>query len=289
MMLSLDLQSEKKSFSKRALPYFVGATTLATIAGIGVALAMASQGASFDELGCLDAPSRTTVFQLDSSVMGEITASQNRDIEKALLALYDAAAPNDRVALVSNAQSLEGSILDLRDAPCRPPADLTELAALTDRGVDRVLLERSNRKSKAAFEREAKALLERSGAAEEIAPESFLFRDIAAVSRGEYAAPLAEFHWVTDGLAYSDTIGGMFCQTRGAMPPARVFMERPFFVRLKPESFEGVAVTVYLLEPKERGPYCVPGERTAFWRDYFTLNGASSVDVIHLHRGSDGA
>ena len=279
-----------KGAGRRSLLAGTGAIIITAVAGAGVTMKGALNAPKFNDGGCMisDDTPRTSLTYVDASIFDQATDSQVSDIEKAIHQHHAGLMANVRHGVISNARGENGSVIPGNIAFfCNPPKNAAALAEITDKTIDDKSLAREAAKANRSFTDMLNAKFTVISSPDEMAPESPHHENISAISRAPFRSSLASLVWVTDGVSYSKDRGGMACRDKGALPSAATYLER--YPSLRPESFEGVKVTIYLLEPAETGRYCRPGEVKDFWMDWFRLAGVAEQDVsvINLFRGFD--
>ncbi|MFZ5593346.1 MAG: hypothetical protein ACOY4D_03635 [Pseudomonadota bacterium] len=233
-------------------------------------------------------PRHNAAAFIDVSFTTDTSAPQDRDLTRALHEAYDTLPANGRLSIFTTANATVGSLPVPVLSVCRPPANEPEQAALGLGSKPAPYLAHQAEEARKAFAASVAALLAQAKDREQIAKDSPILEQVQGISRFRFDGPMKSLTVYTDGLQNSESF--QFCQSPGHMPPIALFTQKPAYRFVKPDSFEGVAVHVLLVEfgtlPSKLLPYCTSDEVRRFWPDYFKTNGAASVQLTRLRYGA---
>ena len=125
---------------------------------------------------------------------------------------------------------------------------------------------------------------------DQAAMDSPILEQLQAISRYDgFTGPNRSLTVITDGINNSET--ARFCAVSGDLPPFAQFRTRRSYRYVEPSSFEGMDVTLLLVEfgrlPAPGASHCSNAALRDFWPAYFTGNGAKSVDLRRLRYWQD--
>lgn len=238
-----------------------------------------------DAQGCYARTDQAAVAVfLDASLSGQSDA-QIRDYRAGFARAYDDAPANARVLVFATTRGAQGSVpIPVFDA-CKPAATPAQQAALGAPDKPAPYLAREAAEARAAFEAATNAIIADATDPGQRAGDSPILEQLREISRHpDFQGTRRGFTIITDGVQNSRA--AQFCAVRGEMPPFAVFSQRPRYADLKPRDFTGTDVRVLLAEthalPQPGLDFCTHTEMRAWWRDYFTGNGAASVELTPL-------
>jgi hypothetical protein len=237
---------------------------------------------------CLVRTPQNAAFFVDVSFTADTSAAQDRDLTRALQDAYSTLPANGRLSIFTTAHEVVGSLPVPVLSVCRPPATEAEQESLGLGSKPAPYLAHQAQEAKEKFVHSVSALLSGAKDRAQAAKDSPILEQMQGLSRFRFDGPLQTLTLYTDGLQNSDAF--QFCQSQGHMPSFASFAQKPGYRFLKPESFEGVAVHLLLIEfgplPGPGLPYCTSDEVRNFWPDYFKANGAESVRLTRLRYGA---
>lgn len=229
---------------------------------------------------------QTAVF-LDYSINRNMSPAQRRDLSAALERAYDALPTNGRIMVFTTARDTAGSIARPIFEMCRPAGDAAQQASIGAPSKPAPNLRRIAGDARDAFRGRVAGILSDTTNDGKSALESPILANVQAISRYPgFQGRTRAFVWFSDGIENSET--AKFCAVKGDMPSAETFVQRPAYAAVEPDAFNGVDVTLLLLEslalPQAGLEFCTHGEMQVFWRDLFRINGAASVRLERLRR-----
>ncbi len=234
------------------------------------------------------APRHNAAFFADVSFTADTSDAQDRDLSRALQDAYATLPANGRLSVFTTANQVVGSLPVPVLSTCRPPATAPEQEAIGLGSKPAPYLAHQAQEARAKFDQSVSSLLAAAKDRAQAAKDSPIREQMQGISRFRFDGPLKVLTVYTDGLQNSESF--QFCQSQGHMPQFAVFAQKPGYRFLKPESFEGVAVHLLLVEfgplPAPGLQYCTSDELRGFWPDYFKANGADSVQLTRLRYGA---
>ncbi len=234
------------------------------------------------------APRHNAAFFADVSFTADTSDAQDRDLSRALQDAYATLPANGRLSVFTTANQVVGSLPVPVLSTCRPPATAPEQEAIGLGSKPAPYLAHQAQEARAKFDQSVSSLLAAAKDRAQAAKDSPILEQMQGISRFRFDGPLKVLTVYTDGLQNSESF--QFCQSQGHMPQFAVFAQKPGYRFLKPESFEGVAVHLLLVEfgplPAPGLQYCTSDELRGFWPDYFKANGADSVQLTRLRYGA---
>lgn len=295
-------KSRNRNSSHRRKPkstiYFTKLKKIALIAAIpmavlsigGFALTQSMKVERPDQYGCYDRSNQAvSAIAIDSSLAPNLSPAQLRDYTLVLKSAYDDALPNARIDIFTTARDVSSSIAKPVASACKPAATPQELERLKAPAQTAPLLKRQAEEAVKAFETIIAQVLADVQAADKTAKDSPLFSTLQGISRYKgFTGDNRSLIWITDGIVNSEI--ARFCVVKGDLPPFENFRRQTRYQHIAPTSFNGTDVKIMLVEsvrlPSPYAPYCTNNEIRRFWPDYFTGNGANSVELQILRHGA---
>ena len=271
-------------------PLALSAVLVGCIGGMGYAAYQQFGKVVPDRYGCYtEAPQTHTAVLIDASPP-RFNKEQTRSLRRYFAELYDSLGFNERLSVYTTEGDQIASVLSPRFHVCGGAKTAAELTAIgADTGTAGYREKQRARLYEKRFLPELEMVLTANPTKERLlVKESPLLEMVADLSRSSVVKPGSRIVLVSDLLQSSDS--AHFCWTKGEMPPFYLFQQRRLYQqRLKPESLEGVAIEVLLLQRPDLGPYCRDEEELkTFWLDYFRANGVTSPRLIRLRHGAGG-
>lgn len=195
------------------------------------------------------------------------------------------APANTRIRIASTLKGAGSSFAEPQFTICKPAETPTEQAAIGTPEQTSPMLARVHEEARAEFEAMVNQVIADASNEAKAASYSPILEQLQAISRySNYSGPNRSLTVITDG--WNNSEAGRFCLEPGALVTFERFKNKRRYRDVEPASFEGLDVTILLVEqstlPALRAPYCTNAEVRDFWPDYFTGNGATSVEVHRL-------
>jgi len=224
------------------------------------------------------------VVFVDNSIEGESEA-QIRDYRTGMMRVWDNAPANSLIRIASTDRTSGGSFAPPQFTICKPAETQAEQEALGAPSQTAPMLARISGEAKGRYEEMVEQVIADATDGEKTALDSPILEQLQAISRYDgFDGPNRSITAITDGINNSET--ARFCVVQGALAPFERFKTTRSYSYVEPRSFEGVDVTIMLVElgglPAPIAPYCTNAELRDFWPDYFKGNGAASVDLRRL-------
>lgn len=224
---------------------------------------------------------------LDASTYPNLSPAQRRDVRTALVQMYETAEPNTKFMIFDSTRDSASSIASPSFVQCRPAETEAEQLSIDAPSATPARLKTIGADARQRFLAEVESILAETLDAQKAAVESPLLASIQAISRYPgFQGRERRLLFLSDGLESSET--ARFGQVQGDLPRAALFVQRPAFEAVRPDPLTGMDVTVLLVEsltlPQPGLDYATHEEVRAFWRDFFTLNGASGARIQRLRR-----
>lgn len=244
-----------------------------------------------DQYGCFDGvKQRNTIVLFDASEP-RLNTEQHRSVRHYFDELYANLEFNERLSFITTEGDQISSTPKARFHVCgtaKTPDDLDEIGAQSVSSG--YLKKQKQRLYDNVYAPQVDAML--SPTPDEVrkqVSQSPMLEMVKNASMMKGFVPGSRLIVLSDLLQNSDT--AQFCIKQNQMPPFRVFRKQETYQqRLMPRSLEGIDVTVLLLQRYGYGhgylKYCKNEEElTAFWREYFTGNGAVNPVFIRIRDG----
>lgn len=254
-----------------------------TAAGFAMAYyaSIEEQGADF----CYERPNqhKSAIF-IDNSLV-QLSSAHIRDYRRGLENAYEVAPANSKILIYTTAGTTNGSIADPVFIQCKPPATVYEQERIGAPSKTAPQLNRDAEEAQHRYASEIDRLIEEVQDPDKLAGDSPILSQIQAISRDRrFQGRRRSLTALTDGWENSET--ARFCIRKGDMPAYNIFETKQAYQEIKPKSFEGIDVSILLVEHGElstsNAPYCTNHELRTWWQDYFKGNDASNVFVTRL-------
>lgn len=252
-------------------------------AGYGAVALM--DGEVRDEHYCYTRPDQhQAVIFMDNSLEGESEA-QLRDYRTGMLREWDRLPANALIRIASTAKGDDSSFAEPAFTICKPaqtPAEQEELGAPDETAP---MLARIHEEALTDFEAAVEHVIADATDQARQASDSPIFEQYQAISRYDgFTGPNRSLLSISDGISNSEA--GRFCRDRDGLVPFEQFKTLRRYRDVEPSSFDGLDVTLLMVEfgelPAPGAPHCSNEELRDFWPEYFTANGAESVDLRRL-------
>lgn len=269
----------------------IGAIPLVVLGGGAVGLAHYMSIERIDGDFCYARADQPEVaFLIDASMTYQFSDQQNRDLATASARIWNEAAPNSRISILSSDRNSGGSLLSPVGVVCKPPETPEEQRGLDLPSQPAPLLARQAGEARERYERLAERVLADAQSEALAAGDSPILEMYQSVSRGRYFdSPDRDLWVVTDGIQNSEI--ARFCAVQGDMPPFEIFAEQRRYDAVRPERFTGTDVHFLLVEslslPQPGLDWCTHQEMRDWHRDYFLGNGADSFELTRLRHGAE--
>ncbi|MEM9375595.1 MAG: hypothetical protein AAGA72_05205 [Pseudomonadota bacterium] len=265
----------------------LGVIPACAIGAVFVASAMNSSDEVDANFCYARAEQQDIVAFIDNSVTSHLTEPQRRDLEHAIRKPYGTLKPNGRYSIATTAADQNASIVRADFSICRPPTSSEEQSSIDAPMMTGAQLGLRTDEATAAFEHEIVNVLADALDAEKAAGDSPIIEQLQGISRmAEFTGADRELIVVTDGVQNSRH--GRFCSVKGELPSFEKYAKRERYQEVKPRSYAGVNVSLYLVDigplPQPAMPFCTHDEIRQFWTDYFYANGARNVEVTPLRQ-----
>jgi len=261
------------------------ALPLAVLSGGGYGLTQYMGIERPDALGCYQrAGQSATAIWFDASLHSHSPA-QLRDYRTGALQAYNRTDANGRVMILSTAQDASGTLVQPVFVTCKPAATEAEQERLSAPAKTAAYLKRRADTARDRFSAELDQAITSATEPDQMAKDSPILEQLASISwQPDFTGPARKLVIVTDGLQNSAL--AQFCAVKGDMPSYATFAQKSDFASFIPHSFAGTEVSVLLVEfgplPQRGLEHCSTSELRQWYRDYFTSNGAASVQIKPL-------
>jgi len=281
----------------RGRPGNNGAKMAAAIIAPLVALGAASYGAialldgeEADANHCYDRDDQhQSVVFVDNSIVDQ-SGAQMRDYRTGLIQVWDNAPANAQIRIASTDRTTGGSFAQPQFTICKPAANPAEQEAIGAPSQTAPMLKRIAGEARGKYEAMVEQIIANASDPSKTALDSPILEQLQAISKYPgFTGPNRSLATITDGINNSET--ARFCMVKGALVPFEKFKKKRGYKYIEPDSFEGVEVTIMLVErgklPAPGAPYCSNDDVRDFWPEYFKGNGAASVDLRRLRYWQD--
>lgn len=229
------------------------------------------------------------VIFVDNSIQGQ-SGAQLRDYRTGLMRAYDNAPANSLIRIASTARTQGGSFAQPAHVICKPAATPAQQEAIGAPSQPAPMLARIADEARTKFEEMADQVIADASDEAQIARDSPILEQMQAISRYDgWTGPNRSLTMISDGENNSES--ARFCTVPGDFVPFEQFRKKRSYQYIEPRSFEGVDVTILLVEigklPAPGAPYCSNDGLRDWWPQYFTENGAKSVDLRRLRYWQD--
>lgn len=227
---------------------------------------------------------RHAVF-IDSSMVGH-TASQLRDYQTALERAYTHAPANSKLMLFTTSADSSGSLAKPVYELCKPAQSPAEQEVIGAPSKPSPYLRKQAEEAFAAYRQATKAILRDVQDSSKAAMSSPILEQLRSISQYDgFQGGSRHLTVITDGIQNSTL--AEFCRVKGHMPSFDQFSQRPDYeITIKPHSYAQTDISLLMMEvgvlPNAVLPYCSNNELKHWWHQYFTRNGASSVELTPL-------
>jgi len=263
-------------------------TTALGIAGYAAMTMMSTEEPDANHCYAREDQHQAVIF-VDNSIEGQ-SGSQLRDYRTAFIRAYDNAPANSLIKITSTARTQGGSFAQPSFVICKPASTPAEQEAIGAPAQPAPMLARIAATARGEYEAMVDQVIADAQDASQTAKDSPIFEQFQAISNyDDFTGPNRSLTSITDGVSNSDS--ARFCFVKGDLVSFDQFKERRSYQYVEPRSFEGVDVTLLLVEiaefPVPEAPYCSNADIRDFWTDYFKANGAKSVDLRRLRYWQD--
>lgn len=271
------------------------------LAGLSSALAVAMGGLGYatwqsigketaDEFGCFASAHQTQTVVLFDASEPRFNEEQGRSLRTYFDRLYETLGFNEHLSFITSEADQVASIVSPRFHVCGQatrPAQLEEIGAASAQAG--YLKKQKYRLYEKIIAPELDTLLsENPDDSRRQEYQSPIMEMIGDISRMPALKPGDRLIIISDMIQNSDS--ARFCRVQNEMPPFHIFKKRPVYARLKPNSLDGIDVEVLMVQRIGYGrdgyEYCSGEEELiAFWRNFFTDNGARAhfIRIRHGH------
>lgn len=263
-------------------------TSLFALAGYGVITLMDGEERDANFCYTRDDQYQAVIF-VDNSLEGE-SGSQLRDYRTGLMQVWDNAPANTLIRIASTNRTQGGSFAQPQFTICKPAATPAEQEAIGAPEQSAPMVARVHDEARGHFEEIVETVIADATDPAKTAKDSPILEQLQAISRySGFEGANRSLTVITDGINNSEA--GRFCLERGALVPFERYQTTRRYQDIEPSSFDGLDVTFLLVEfgrfPALGAPHCTNEELRDFWPEYFSANGAASVDLRRLRYWED--
>ena len=258
--------------------------------GLGIATFLSMNEPIADEYGCYDAlPSaghKVVVFDTSEPRWNNV---QHRSLLHHFESLFSTLAFNQRLSVYTNEGDKASSVLRPAFILCGVGTSPQEWV---DNGLDEVSAGFLKKRRENVYNERVKPYLDtllalKASEDQYQNSQSPLLEIMGQLSKTALASG-DSVEFITDGVQFTES--AQFCRSFNDMPPYSAFQKRAVFRnRLAPNTFNGIDVNMLMLQRDGYGQdwlkHCHEDEIAAFWRDYFTDNGAGNFFLTRVRLG----
>ncbi|MCP5275788.1 MAG: hypothetical protein H6936_13250 [Burkholderiales bacterium] len=286
----------KRRRQKNDLPkiLMLSGVLVACMGGLGYAAFSAIGQKTPDQYGCYEDVEQRHTFILFDASEPRLNAQQERSVRNYLDGLFDNLGFNEKLSFITTESDQISSTPKARFHVCGAARNSQDLEAIGGQSASAGFLKKQKQRLyDMMYAPQVEALLSQTpDESRRQLYQSPVLEMIKNISGMRDFVPGSRLISIGDHLQNSES--AQFCTKQNHMPPFRIFRERDIYQqRLAPRAFDGVEVTVLLLQRYGYGQrflkYCKNEEElTAFWRDYFIGNGAVNPEFIRIRNGHTG-
>lgn len=224
------------------------------------------------------------VIFVDNSIQDE-SGAHIRDYRTGMMRVYENAPANSLIKITTTARTDGGSFAPPVFTLCKPAATQAEQAAIGAPEKSAPVLRRIAGEALAEYAEMVDSVVADMEDPDKTANDSPILSQIRAISLYDgFEGPNRSLTVITDGVNNSEI--ARFCAVPGDMPPFDTFKMQQRYSYVEPRSFEGVEVTILLVEfgrlPAPGLSHCTNNSIRDWWPAFFKGNGAISVDLRRL-------
>ncbi len=261
------------------------------VGGLGYATYNAMGQPVADHYACYDdAPQRHSFVLFDAS-HPRLNKEQGRSIRNYFDNTYDGLGFNEKLSFVTTEGDVIASPPKARFHICGGARNAQELETIGVKNVSAGFIKRQKeRLYNKLYAPQISEMIAPSDAARQQKSQSPIMEMIKGISDMRSFGQGSRLIIVSDLLQHSES--GKFCVKKNNMPAFSTFRKGVIYQqRLKPQSMDGVEVTVLMVQRSGYGSgflkYCHSEEElSTFWKRYFKDNGAANIHFIRIRNGN---